>query len=383
MRKIKVAFIHNEKKVGTGAHYINDLMSQKLKGLGVEVRHYYPEENLLDDVPTHLKGMRNILFFYSLLSQKDKILKCDIIQGTTYTTLAYLPFNIPVVSHFGSTTKGFLDNVPRSENTKLALRIILMELQAKNVFSELNLRTRRPLRDIASMEGYVARRADYCIATSKKVKSELIKQGVRLKDIGVIHNAIEDYWFAKKPKKFTRNPGLIYLGRIGNDIFTTKLKGIDRLIWLLKKYPKIKKQVYGITSIEKLIKYLKSIPRTNVRSNVRKDRLPSFLRAQAGSILLNTSRYEGFSLSLIEGMSQGLVPVTFPVGVAPEIINGQNGYIVKTHSEAKKRIDYLLKHPERRIAMARNAIETSQNFRAEKMARAIKSIYESILKLKK
>lgn len=380
MKNLKIAFIHNEKKIGTGAHYINDLMSQKLKGIEVEVKHYYPEGNLLDDVPIHLKGMRNILFFYSLLLHQEEILKCDIIQGTTYTPMAYIPFDIPVISHFGSTTKGFLDNVPRTEHVEKGLQQILKDLHSKNVFKELNLKTRRPLRDIASIEGYVARRADYCIATSKKVKSELMKQGVKAKNIGVIHNAIEDYWFRKKITKINTNPSLVYLGRIGNDIFTIKLKGVDRLIWLYKKYPKLNKYIYGMTSVKGLSEYLNSIPKTKFNANILKNRLPKYLSEHAGSILLNTSRYEGFSLSLVEGMSQGLVPVTFPVGVAPEIIkNGFNGFIVKTHAEAKKRIDYLIAHPEKRISMALNCIETSKDFRADIMAKDIKNVYEKIV----
>lgn len=82
-----------------------------------------------------------------------------------------------------------------------------------------------------------------------------------------------------------------------------------------------------------------SIPHHIVESNVLKTDIPTILASHAGSILLVTSRYEGFSLSLIEGMSQGLIPVTFGVGVAPEIIiNGVNGYIVDSLDEAIHRI---------------------------------------------
>ena len=58
---MKVAFIHNEKKIGTGAHYINDLMSLKLRESGVEMKNFYPRVSL--DAPVHLSGLKNILFF--------------------------------------------------------------------------------------------------------------------------------------------------------------------------------------------------------------------------------------------------------------------------------------------------------------------------------
>src|SRR3989338_8536680 len=82
--KMKVAFIHNDKKLGTGAHYINELMAIKLRGRGVEVKNFYPRTSLIDP-PIHLKGFSNILFFYSLLEKKDEIMRFNLVQGTTYT----------------------------------------------------------------------------------------------------------------------------------------------------------------------------------------------------------------------------------------------------------------------------------------------------------
>src|SRR6188474_378775 len=104
---MRVAFIHNDKKISTGAHHINELISQSLGRLGVHVEHVYPRAALLDG-PAKLKGIQNILFFHSLLEKNSRILSCDLIQGTTYTPIAFLPFAIPVISHFGSTTQGFL-----------------------------------------------------------------------------------------------------------------------------------------------------------------------------------------------------------------------------------------------------------------------------------
>jgi hypothetical protein len=110
---MKIAFIHNDEKSGTGAHFINDLITCKLREKNVEVNTFYPQF-LLTDTPINFKGINNILFFYSLLEKRDEILNHDIIQGTTYTPLAFLRFSKPVVSHFGSTTMGFLKSVPKT-----------------------------------------------------------------------------------------------------------------------------------------------------------------------------------------------------------------------------------------------------------------------------
>jgi hypothetical protein len=68
---MKIAFIHHDKKISTGAHYINDLIKIKLRERGVKVRNFYPKAPLIDS-PHHLRGLKNILFFYSLLENKEE-----------------------------------------------------------------------------------------------------------------------------------------------------------------------------------------------------------------------------------------------------------------------------------------------------------------------
>jgi hypothetical protein len=219
---MKVAFIHNEKKIGTGAHYINDLMAAKLCESGVEIKSFYPRTSLVD-TPVHLGGIKSILFFYSLLERRKEVLKFNIIQGTTYTPLPFLAYPVPVVSHFGSTTRGFLRATPLANNMEKATKKIWYGLKKAGVIKELNIQTRRPLRDIADIEEYVATRATAVIATSENVRQELLASGVPLENIHLIHNAIEDYWFDSPTQEFSSSPGIVFLGRLGSDAFTLKL----------------------------------------------------------------------------------------------------------------------------------------------------------------
>jgi glycosyltransferase involved in cell wall biosynthesis len=113
--------------------------------------------------------------------------------------------------------------------------------------------------------------------------------------------------------------------------------------------------------------------------NLRKDLIPGALAPLYGSILFLSSRYEGFSLSLVEGMSQGLVPISFPVGVASEIIkDGENGYLVNTQEEAIARAKELLKNETLRLAMAARAKTTSEQFRSTRIADELYSLYREI-----
>lgn len=378
---MKIAFIHSDKKIGTGAHFINDLIACKLREKGAEVNNFYPQF-LLSDTPIHFKGINNILFFYSLLEKRDEVLRHDIIQGTTYTPLAFLRFSKPVVSHFGSTTIGFLRAVPKTNLLENGCSDVFFRLKQSGAIRELNIKTRRPLNDISSIEQYAAERADYVIATSEIVKKDLVGAGIATEKIEVIHNAIEDYWFETPNAELENRPVLIFLGRIGEDPFTLKLKGVDRLIWLFEKFPEVEKFSVLMSRNRKLIRWMKDkIPNHSIAVNVVKNAIPPLLKKHAGGIALLTSRYEGFSLSLIEAMSQSLVPISFPVGVAPEIIfDGENGFIVRTLEEAEAKINFLVKDTALRHRLALAAKETASQFRSDIMAEKMLVLYRKILR---
>ncbi|MCR4334213.1 MAG: glycosyltransferase family 4 protein [Patescibacteria group bacterium] len=377
---MKIAFIHNEKKLGTGAHYINDLMSLKLKGSGLDIKNFYPKTSLVD-TPVHLGGLKSILFFYSLLERRREILKFNVIQGTTYTPLPFLAYPVPVVSHFGSTTRGFLNSTPMANKLENGCKKIWYRLKKDGVISELNIKTRRPMRDIADIEEYVASRATAVVATSENVRTELLTSGVKKEKIQLIHNAIEDYWLEPSGQDFAPEPSLVFLGRLGGDAFTLKLKGLDRLINFYQHFPNVPKITFCMTKNQKLTTWLHTkISHSTVFSNTGKDKLPELIRPLRGSILFIPSRYEGFSLSLIEGMSQGLVPIVYPIGVAPEIIkNGENGFLVTSQAEAIEKAGQILKDKNLRESLSIGAMETSKQFSSNIIAKKLIELYKSIM----
>lgn len=378
---MKIAFIHSDKKIGTGAHFINDLISSKLKERGIVVNNFYPSF-LLTDTPIHFKGINNILYFYSLLEKRDQILRHDVIQGTTYTPLAFLRFDKPVVSHFGSTTIGFLRAVPKTSFLEEECIQSFQKLKKEGVIKEVDIKTRRPLNDIASIEKYAAERVDYIMATSDVVRDDLVSLGIRSEKIRVIYNAIEDYWFQSMvPKNQVPNKSLVFLGRIGEDAFTLKLKGVNRLINIFNRFPEIPKLSVIMSRNKPLLSWLRQhIPNHTIVANVLKHSIPDILKRQSGGVLFVPSRYEGFSLSLIEAMSQGLVPVSYPVGVAREIIhNYENGFIINNLDEATEKINLLLKDDNLRWRLSSNARKTATKFRADDLIDQTIILYKNVL----
>lgn len=378
---MKIALIHNEKKLGTGAHYINDLIATKLRQHGVQVKNFYPRVELLDS-SANLRGIASILFFYSLLERRNEIGGFSIIQGTTYTPLPFLAMNIPVITHFGSTTAGFLKATPLAAKMQRDTRGVWYELKRNKVIAELNIKTRQPLRDIAEIERYAALRATAIIAVSEQVRGELAAMGVAPHAIHVIHNAIEDYWYDNAPTRFDATPHIVFLGRLGNDVFTLKLKGFDRLADIYQRFSETPKLTICMTNNKVVKQWLKTGTQKNAMfTNLRKDYIPNVLRGRAGSVLFIPSRYEGFSLSLVEGMSQGLVPVTYAVGIAPEIIeHGRNGYVVKNQSEAVRCIRALLRDDALRHRLALGAFQTAQQFRSDTLAVRLRELYKEVMK---
>ncbi len=383
-QKLKIAFIHSEKRIHAGLHtgaaQINRLMALALAERGVRVRNFYPRTQLTD-APIHLKGVANVLFFYSLLEHKGEILRNDIIQGTTYTPLPFLTFNVPVVCHFGSTAQGFITSTPRTSDLSPTEREVFKELVRLSVIPEFDLKTMRPMEDIADVETIAATRASACIATSQKVRTELAAMGVSNERIHVIHNALEGYWF-DEPRTIERQPPhLVFLGRLGNDVFTLKLKGLSRLVQFYREFPEIPKTTICMTTNSKLKDWLRvSFPKHYMFVNLRKDLIPGALAPLYGGILFLPSRYEGFSLSLVEGMSQGLVPIAFPVGIAPEIIrNGENGFLVSNIEEAVARARELLNNEAARLVMAAAAKQAAEQFKSGRIALEFEALYRRIV----
>ena len=385
----RVLYIHTEQKIKYGSHYINDLIIEKLRKRSFKVDSIYPNKSL-SLIPKNLVGISRILFFYSLITKKKMLSKneYDIIQGTTYTPLAFLGNGIPVISLFGSTTWGFLKNVPSNiqlKEEKAELETIYRSLKVEKVIPNIE-DVRESLKDISKIEIYVAQNSDAVVATSKKVKEELIKNKVPSNKIHVIHNAIEDYWFKtkinKKEKPFAN---LIYHGRIGDDAFTIKLKGVNRLIYIFSRFPKLNKKIIALCkNTENYSRVFSKIPKTKFYPSIEKNKIPDILKNHYADIYVNTGRYEGFCLSLIEAMSQGLIPIIFPIGVAPEIIkNNYNGFIVNSLDEMEKKIKYLMNNQKKRKIMAERCIRTSMRFKSDKIVDKYERIYEKVTTRKK
>lgn len=294
--------------------------------------------------------------------------------------MCFLDYGIPVVCHFGSTTWGIINATPQTNKIENSCRDVIYQLKNDGAIKEISIKSRRPMRDIAEVELYTSLLSNKVIATSKIVRDELIEHGVPHEKVVIIYNAIEDFWFGKKIKTINP-PKLVFLGRVGGDVFNIKLKGIDRLIAIYRLFPKLDKLSIFSTDKNDVNDWMdKNISKHTSLINIDKLDILKEFKALSGSFIIITSRYEGFSLSLVEAMSQGLIPITYSVGIAPEIIkNGENGYIVKSIKSAEKIIKELLNKPDELHRLSMAASKTARLFSADKMAKELISLYKEVI----
>lgn len=103
---------------------------------------------------------------------------------------------------------------------------------------------------------------------------------------------------------------------------------------------------------------------------------------QEGSVFILTSRFEGFSLVLIEAMACGLPCVAFdcPYGPHEIIEDGKTGYLIPYDDDEmfKDKLTYLMQHPEVRRKMGEEARKSVKRFSMESVMEKWKEFYERL-----
>lgn len=169
-----------------------------------------------------------------------------------------------------------------------------------------------------------------------------------------------------------------------------KDKGFDSLIliWtdIVKKHPDWELHILGGGSSRNMNDLLNIVKNNNLENSVK---ILGFSNNVAkimskSSIFVMSSRFEGFSMVLVEAMSQGCACVSYDCVAGPnEIINNDiDGVLVEDQNREKLAcaIEDLISNPEKRINLANNAIKNIKRFSVESISKKWEELFSDLLK---
>lgn len=205
---------------------------------------------------------------------------------------------------------------------------------------------------------------------SKKTMEDAVNHG--LKNSFYIYNAVR--FETDKCADVVKNKKLVTIARISSQKRIDLMIEIANEIFKNKKYADWSLEIYGdgpeLDKVKKLIKS-KQIKLMGTTNNPKKILMSS-------SINLNTSSFEGFSLSILEANECGIPTVSFDFGesVNEEIIDKKTGFIANDKNDYIEKLELLMSDENLLKKMSKDVKEFNKNFQIENIIK----VWEGILK---
>jgi glycosyltransferase involved in cell wall biosynthesis len=217
--------------------------------------------------------------------------------------------------------------------------------------------------------------ADYIMVPSSFARSSFIERGVDKDKLIVVPYGVDTNRF-KKIEKEDDIFRIIYVGSISIQ------KGIP---YLLKAVSELNRKDIELILVGKVQHEMKKILdeyRGVYKFVGRISQKELYKYYSNGSVFVQPSIHDGFSMVIIEAMSCGL-PVIITKNTCGEDIvsNGKEGFVVNIRSseEIKKKIIYMYNNPEERNIMGDAARNTSSKITWSKYGESIEDVYKKII----
>ena len=173
---------------------------------------------------------------------------------------------------------------------------------------------------------------------------------------------------------------VLYVGRL--DQFEKNVLSLIKIWGLLyDKFPKWKLVLVGDgPDRERILEYIQKNKIKNVYLEGSKSNVSEYYKKAAFICL--TSFYEGWGMSLTEGMQYGCIPFTFNnYGAASDIIDdGVSGCLIKAYDikEYSNRLSELMSDENKRSIMSKSALKKVESFSVEQVVAKWERLFESL-----
>lgn len=309
---------------------------------------------------------------------------CDIPEITNLTSDEVFAIHI-TTSPFVAPTKRFL----------LHMRSIVRKIPIiLNYHGDIRVETKNQLKNKSAYDflkyipsylcvPFFLNNAHTVIVNSHSMKKMIIDKYKINSDVVVIPNAISDFWYHKKDSKMELDgtPSILYHGRLSHE------KGVDILIKGFAKSKQSSAMLYiiGTGAQEKYLKDL--VKKENVENNVRflghipHDTLRSYF--QSVDLAIYPSRYESFSLAILEALStvNGTVFFSKEAGIYDFVKNME--FKLKSFSPSVENVSQIIKdyeYVDKDWTLVASQKEFSEKFRWDSIIEEYIKLYNSIFK---
>ena len=219
------------------------------------------------------------------------------------------------------------------------------------------------------------------LAVSKTTREDLIKNGIKRKNIKLSYNGI-DIKEIKKTKKDKIEHDLIYVGRLSHQKNIGLL--LESIPKIKKEFPEIKVAIIGdgpdknnLINKANLLKIKKNVDFLGFIEN--KNKIYSLIKSS--KIFVLPSILEGFGIVVIEAHGCGIPTVIIDSkwNASKELID-KNGLISKNNPlELSKTIKRLLKNKNLRKKLGKRAVKTAKKFDWDRITKELEKYYEKTI----
>lgn len=200
-----------------------------------------------------------------------------------------------------------------------------------------------------------------------------IKKGY--KNSTYIYNAVR--FISQERANVTQNKKMIAIARLSKDKSLDVMIDIVEDIFKDKKYKDWILEIYGHGTEEENLKQRivnkKQIKLMGLTSDPKKELLNA-------SIHLNTSKFEGFSLSILEANECGVPTIAFNYGESTneQIYNNKTGIIAKDIEDYKNKLKELMDNLDKLQELSLNAKDFSKKFHKDKIIQKWIDLFEEM-----